>query len=391
MTAPAPTPRILFVIGSLREGGTEGQLLQLARGLRARGWRVAIMLLREEGVRLAAARAEGLEIFPARVPVFRPRWSPLPWLLLPLMILRSAWWLACWRPDLVQAYLFWGHLWARLVLLFVPGRIPLVVSRRQTISDKGTSRLLQALENWCSRRACLLIANARAVAAAARARERHLPPIRVVHNGIDPAAFAATPPTDLRREFPALAGARRIAVTVANILPHKGYPRLLRAFAAARREDPTLALLCIGADGGQLPAMERLAAELGLTGHIVFAGSRRDIAPLLRGADFAVHASDDEGFSNAILEYMAAGLATVATDAGGNAEAIRHWKDGLIVPPHDEARLASCIVDLATSPSLCRRLGTSAQKRVTQLFTTPRMVEKTARLYRKVMGQTPGN
>jgi len=66
------------------------------------------------------------------------------------------------------------------------------------------------------------------------------------------------------------------------------------------------------------------AANCGLQLGPVFRllGSQEEIAPYLQAMDIAVLSSESEGFSNSILEYMAAGLPCVATDVGGNREAL---------------------------------------------------------------------
>ena len=67
-------------------------------------------------------------------------------------------------------------------------------------------------------------------------------------------------------------------------------------------------------------------------------GSRQDVPELLACCDMAVSPSRAEGFSNALLEYMAVGLPTVATEVGGNREIIQHQVNGLLVPPdHPDA------------------------------------------------------
>jgi glycosyltransferase involved in cell wall biosynthesis len=71
---------------------------------------------------------------------------------------------------------------------------------------------------------------------------------------------------------------------------------------------------------------------------LVLIGSRQDVPELLACCDMAVSPSRAEGFSNALLEYMAVGLPTVATQVGGNRESIQHQVNGLLVPPdHPDA------------------------------------------------------
>ena len=92
-------------------------------------------------------------------------------------------------------------------------------------------------------------------------------------------------------------------------------------------------------------------------------GSVADIPAFLRSLDIAVLCSLSEGSPNAIMEYMAAGLPTVATDVGGNAELVEHEVTGLVVPSNDEQQLAAAIDRLLRSPALAAQYGNTARER----------------------------
>jgi glycosyltransferase involved in cell wall biosynthesis len=92
--------------------------------------------------------------------------------------------------------------------------------------------------------------------------------------------------------------------------------------------------------------------------------------------------SHQEGFSNAVLESMAAGLPAIVTDVGGNAEAVVDGETGLVVPPHAPARLAEAIVRLANDPALCAELGAAARQRVAKHFSFKQCVSHYDGLYR---------
>src|SRR2546430_15743747 len=80
---------------------------------------------------------------------------------------------------------------------------------------------------------------------------------------------------------------------------------------------------------------------LGLAGRVQFAGHREDVPQALREMDVFVLPSTSEGMSNTLLEAMAAGVATVASDAGGKGEIIVPAVSGLLFPSADVAGLAS--------------------------------------------------
>ncbi len=372
--------RIVFVIGSLREGGAEGQLLHLAHGLRSRGWRVSIMLLRSEGARLEAAQREGLPIFHVGLPRFRPLWNPVPWLRLLSCWRRSAQHLARERPHVLHAWLFWAHLWAWLILPAARGAA-FVTSRRQTWSDVPASAPIRWIARRIDKASTLVIANARAVAEVAMAGNPAIRrKLRVIPNGIDLAAISAANAADLRAEFPSLRDCTTIAITVANLLPHKGYEDLIEAWRTVAIQHPDAGIVCIGADGGMQRDLQRRIDKFRLGKRVVLAGPRAEVIPLLKGADFAVHASRDEGFSNAVLEYLACGLAVVATRAGGTAEAVEDGVTGFLCPVASPAELALAIQRILESPSR-RVMGARAAEEMRRRYPLARMVIRHERVY----------
>jgi glycosyltransferase involved in cell wall biosynthesis len=372
--------RIALMIGSMREGGAEGQLVLLAKELRQRGHDVAIMLLHPEGARLAELIAEGFLVFPVALPRFRPRWSPIPWLLLPVAWWRTGTFLRQWRPDVLHAWLFWAHLWAWLTLPLAGRRPRFITSRLGTPTRDTKGRRQAAIESRINRRADAVWANSAGVARDVASIERNLPPPQVIRNGLPIDRLLAAPAADLRALFPDLADARLIVIHVASLIPVKAHDVLLEAWALVLREAPDVKVLCVGADGGLRTQLEQHRDRLGLTRHVVFAGPRPDVPSLIKGADIGVLCSHREGLSNAMLEYMILGKAVVCTDVNGAREAITPETDGLIVPPADPQALAAAIIRLAHDPALRNQLGTNATT-TQDRFGLPAMVDAMLAIY----------
>jgi glycosyltransferase involved in cell wall biosynthesis len=132
------------------------------------------------------------------------------------------------------------------------------------------------------------------------------------------------------------------------------------------------------------PALEREASRLGIEPYVRFLGQVRDVAPYLAAADVFVLSSDAEGFSNALLEAMASSLACVATDVGGNAEALAEGA-GVVVPPRDESALAAALTALLADESRRKALGEAARRRAVETFGLERMVAETEAWYREIL------
>src|SRR5438105_4356067 len=131
----------------------------------------------------------------------------------------------------------------------------------------------------------------------------------------------ALPIIALSRIFPGRSE-RKLIVMVANMLSDvTGHPRLIAAAPAIVREFPQVRFVLVG-DGERRKEFERQVAELALERNFLFLGRRRDVPEILASCDIAVLPSTAEGMPNAVLEYMAAGLATVASNVGGVADSL---------------------------------------------------------------------
>ncbi|MBV8697006.1 MAG: glycosyltransferase, partial [Bradyrhizobium sp.] len=128
----------------------------------------------------------------------------------------------------------------------------------------------------------------------------------------------------------------------------------------------------------------------GLESHISLLGVRSDIPDLLNASDVAILASHQEGFSNAIIEGMQAGLPVIVTDVGGNAEAVASGETGLVVAPRDPDALAAAILRLASDGELRQRYGAAGRRRVAVHFSLEACVAAYEALYRGLLaGKTP--
>ena len=105
----------------------------------------------------------------------------------------------------------------------------------------------------------------------------------------------------------------------------------------------------------------------------------------LSAADIFVLPSRSEGFSNAIIEAMAASLPVVATNVGGNAEAVEDGVSGFIVPPEDIAALSDAILRMLSNPAKAEEMGASGRERVKDNFTIDAMVHQITNVYASLL------
>ena len=212
--------------------------------------------------------------------------------------------------------------------------------------------------------------------------------ISVIHNGIDVTRFQSAGTRDgaLRAEL-GFDPLDRVVAVFARLNRLKGIEYFLEAAAQLARRHAGLKFLIVGDSISEeyRKELEAVAARLGLTDRVVFAGFRRDIPALLAEVTVSVLPSLSEGLSNVVLEGMAAGVPVVATSVGGTAEMIDDGRTGLLVPPADASAIARAVGTLLDDPALAARIGAAAKESVTAKFSLDAAVRETERIYERLM------
>jgi glycosyltransferase involved in cell wall biosynthesis len=318
--------KVLFLVRDLAVGGSQRQLALLAAGLARRGHDVAVVVLYAGGPLEALLAGSGVRLLPLGK---SSRWHAIA----PLTRLRRL--LLSEGPDVLYAFLPAQTTLAALLL--PPGlETKLVFGLRAADMQLDQYDALTALtyrsEAWLSRRADLIIANARAVRAEAIRRGLPADRIAVVPNGIDCEAIRpdAAGGRAQRRQW-RLADDMFVIGCVARLDPMKDHANLLRAGASFAREYPDARFVCVG-DGPLRDNLKRLANSLELGDRVVWAGEIVDARAAYNAFDIATLSSAfGEGFPNVVGEAMACGVPVAATDVGD----VRLIVGGLgeVVPP----------------------------------------------------------
>jgi glycosyltransferase involved in cell wall biosynthesis len=362
-------PTVLHLLGSFHSGGSERQAVQLIRLLEASGrWRVLVACLDPGG----PLRGEVAHL---DIPAF-PLTSFYNWNML-VQLRRFAAFLRAGGVRVVQTHDFYSNVFgmAGAALARVPARI---AARRETGSMRTRAQL------WMEHRtyglAHAIVANSEAVRR--RLLESGVPEKKVVviYNGLDLARVAPQP----GGPWPLPEG-RRFVTMVANLRHRvKDHPMFLRAARRVRDAVPEAAFLLAG-EGELLDEMRRLAADLGLERDVFFLGRCDRVAELLSISEVCVLSSSAEGFSNSILEYMAASRPVVATDVGGAREAILDGETGYGVPSGDDAAMAARIIGLLRNPEVARRMGARGRQIVIEKFSCEAQLRLTEQLYGRLL------
>jgi L-malate glycosyltransferase len=359
--------RVCFLIDDLAAAGTETQLLALIDRLDRARVRPYLCLLRGQG-----RASQALE--PDNCPVWRMGVGSLCRAATAIQAIHFIRFLRRERIDVVQAYFpdssYFGLPAARLA--GVPHRL-----RTRNNLGHWLTPLHRRLGRLLNRVATGTVVNCGAAKDALIAAEGpSVKNVTVLANGVDHEHFLAVPSLSAR-SFGAVIGA------AANLRPVKGLDLLLDAAARLKNDHPDLVCRIAG-EGEMRGDLEESARRHGLADRFQLLGSVADVPAFLGGLDVAILPSRSEGMSNALLEYMAAGRAIVATSVGAAAELIDDGVHGLLVPPNDAGLLAEAMDRVLKNPDMARRMGEAARRRARECYSREAMVERFTNFYERL-------
>lgn len=360
MAGPVP---IAFVSSLPRWGGGEKWMLHAARAMAERGHKVC--LIGQPGGEITRrAAASGLRVHPLRMGGII-----VPWTLAALrgILARERVAVACVNQDREV------HLTA-LASAGLPG-FRLVPRRGSPDPIKGKPFYRYSYAHRVDR----LIVNCAALGdkVCARAPWFDRTKLRVIPNGIDADAFAATAHRGRLRAELGLPPDRLVVSLVGEVCRRKGQAVLLDAVAKLRADGAARdAVFLIAGEGSARAELEARAAAHGLAdGTVRFLGFRDDVPDLLADTDLLVLPSFEEGFPNTLLEGMALGLPVVSTPVDGIPELVVDGVTGVLTPPGDAPALATAIGALLGDAARRRALGEAGRARVRAEFADAKLMD----------------
>ena len=316
---------IVIVTGSMRRGGAERVISIISNELVNRGWKVYIItLLRPEIEYLLDKRIIHIDIsskqsnktldIPRLVKSLRKKIKEL-------------------NPDSVVSFMLTINIVTWLAIRKL--NVKFIPSERNDPSQ-GRSKI----KHWLS---CLAYANSyRTVFQTERARSYYNKKIQdkgiVIYNPIE---------VDCLHQK----SSEHKIVSVGRLDPQKNRRLLIESFNDVHLKFPEYSLHIYG-EGSQETELKKLAADLALSGYVIFHGNVNDIHQQIKDAEIFVLSSNYEGMSNALLEAMMMGLPCISTDCAGANEAIINGVDGFIVPIGNKEKMIEAIEKLISDKDL---------------------------------------
>ncbi len=343
-------------------GGAESQVLTLGKCLLARGIGVQVVVpMVANGPQIKREIVETLDVVRIAYPKFRLVGGFV-------MLAKLAWLLFVERKNytFIHAHIannmaavcaLMGKLLDRPVLVKLTGMKEMVGG----ILDDAPDTTVR-LKKWAIGKADLLQATSvriqRMLVAAGFSADR----IRLLPNGVNVSRFAIPKNHALRQEL--CGEATLVGIFVGRLAPEKGHESLLRAWATALADHASAKIVLVG-DGSEHKKLSQLAHDLGIARQVVFAGHASDVSKFLAIADFGLITSLSEGLSNALLEYMAAGLPVVGSRVSGTEDFVINGETGWLFEPGDEQGLTACLRRVASQDQFgISKMGQAAQRKI---------------------------
>lgn len=353
--------RVCFAIDNLSRAGTESQLLALIQHLDRAQFEPSLLLLDGEGDESRSLEPADCQITRHGVQkLFHPKAAQAAWRL------RQIW--NDVRPDILQAYFLDASYFTVPIarscgigaIVRVRNNLGYWLTRKHRILNRIIRPMVTvSLTNSESGKQALIEAD--------RLPEHR---IRVIENGVDLERFAALREPLLRSEI--------VVGCVANLRAVKNIDGLMRAAKVVCERYPHVRFRVAG-DGEQ---RAELQASLRLGDRFELMGTTSDVPGFLGCVDIAVLPSHSEGMSNALLEYMAAGRAIIATDVGANAFVL--GGTGNVIPARSDEALSAAICDMIANPEPARVLAKLARQRVESEYSRTAMVRRFEEFYREI-------
>jgi len=369
-------PNILQLIGSFHQGGSERQAVQLTRLLHEdQTYNVFIAALSDEGV----LRGEIEDLGFTEIPEFKLNsFFDLNFIK---QVRKCAKFIRENKIEIVQTHDFYTNIFGMSAAFLA--RVPVrIAAKRETGGMRGKAQII--IERQALRAANAIVANSQAVKNYLINEGVSEKKIEVIYNGLDLERL--TPKMTNRREICEMLGLPndekiKFITLVANLRHEvKNQPMFLRVARKVLQKHPDAHFILAG-EGELKKTLENLAKDLKIEENTHFIGRCVHIPELLFVSEICTLTSVAEGFSNSILEYMAAGKPVVATDVGGASEAIIKGETGFLVASDDDENLANRLIELLSDTEKAQNFGRKGRKIVEEKFSLDAQLSKTLKLY----------
>jgi|WetSurMetagenome_2_1015567.scaffolds.fasta_scaffold80677_2 L-malate glycosyltransferase len=288
------------------------------------------------------------------------------------------------KIDIVQTFFVDANIFGTVAGRFAG--VKAIISSRRNLGywhNRRQISILRFLGRWTN----YYLANSHAVVEKTVAIEgaRH-GKIGLIYNGLDLEKYRSlsSQMREKQREDWHIKIDELLIGALANLRPVKRIDLFIRVAADLIKEFPHLKFVVVG-DGPEKEALLNLINESGLNDKFLLAGTFADTLPCLCAFDIGVLCSRSESFSNSLIEYMAAGLPSVASDVGGNGEAITDGQTGLLFPVDESDKFKEALRRLIREREFAGQLGQKAKEEAFAKYAVEICIDKHEQFYSRIL------
>ncbi|MCG7987554.1 MAG: glycosyltransferase [Candidatus Thiodiazotropha weberae] len=366
---------IIFLIDRLDIGGTEKQLVLLLKNLDRDRFKPILITLRD------SIYVESEDI---QCDIHILNINSIMSLDGVLSIFHAAKFIRKLRPVIIHTYFVDSALVGVIVgkILRVKG----VITSRRDLGfwfSKKTIFTMNVLNKFTDK----IIVNSRAIKEYVEQTERiKKDKIEVIHNGIERiyGSEEIQRYRELNRKKFAVSRTTKIIGIVSNLNRNvKRVDIFIKAAVKYLKKNDNVVFVIVGA-GHLKDTLKQIIKKESEEEKFLFLGSIQNPIEVICSFDVAVNTSETEGFSNSVIESMAHGVCTIASDNPGNKELIENDVTGVLFPVNDVDALVDSLSYVLVDDEARTRLALTAREYVINNFTLDNMISKHERLYEEM-------
>lgn len=360
--------KIFIVIGGLDIGGTEKQLLLKLLSLK-NNLNFSLILFSKKGELYDNFIKNGIRIYDisnnSKFIIFKI----IKVITNLILLLRKE------KPSIVNLYLPHSYLIFGWLAYFFPN-IKFLMTRRSLNNYQKKLPFIKMIESKIlHKRMKYILVNSRAIYKQMTEEENvNKEKLKLIYNSVEI--------NDSKKEY--LKHKKIRIIFLANLIPYKNHKLVIKACRDLKKLNFQINILGDG-DKNYTKELQNLILKYNIEDKFKFYGKCKDLRKILNESDIGILSSNEEGFSNSILEYMAKKLPVIATDVGGNSEVVKHGYNGYIVKEGDYKSFAKFLKELILDTNLRKKLGSAGFKTVKEKFEVSKNIINYYNFYKNLL------
>ncbi len=350
--------KIRIIIGSLNIGGTEKQIVKIANNLANRGWQIEIITIIEKG-KLSKKLNKTINICNLNIK------KNYKFIMLYKIILSFY---KKFKKDpftLTHFFLPQAYILGMFSAIFARTKCGLIMSRRSLNYYQKKIFFCRVVEKFLHKKVNKIFVNSLSIKKQLIKDENvKSNKIKLIYNGVETKNKKII---NSNKNFN--------IILLANLIEYKNHKMLFSALNLIKNKlNKNWKLYCIGRDDGIKKNLIQLSKKLKINKKIFWIESE-NVENILKKGNLGILCSNEEGFPNAILEYLSFNLPVISTDVGGCNEIIKNNKNGILIKKNNYNQLSKAILYIYKNKKLSEKISNCGYKTVKKEFTLKKTID----------------